>query len=579
MCQNNQLPSNRLAHTSRGRWIVQLVAAVGLSLISGGALSAAVFQYTVPVKTAKGESTAYLWIPPMERQIRGVVMAGMTLMERQFAEDPQIRQACATEQLAIVFLKCGLGAAQLPQVLDDLAVHSGYRELSVAPLLFVGHSAGGPQAKAAAIEMAGRCFGLVLYRGGVPGGIEPTPPGIPVLMMLGQFDEFGGAMRDDAGREAWEGGRDALAAFRTKDERNLGSLVVEPGAGHFAWSHRNAAYLALFIRKAAQARIPNPWPIDAAQPVALRTIDPRRGWLTDLTIKTPGGLAPAPYDQYPGPKTNTAWHFDRELAQATLAYHAGDVPNRAATVRKRSDTEPLADARSSISTAFGKLDQFIQWQDPHWVDAGARFFFSKVDWVGDGQTFEVHPVYAATVPSQRDGKGPRWPQAGKPVGHSDSPILVRAVGGPAVAVGTNRLRLQFDALAPASDGSRVTLLAYSEGDGKYRYTEHIGMLPRGFRGLKSGKPQTISFAPIGNLKANAPPPQLQATSDAGLPVEFYVAYGPAIVTNGRLRIAELPTRAQYPLAVKVVAYQFGRGVEPRVQTAAPVEQIVRIESP
>lgn len=540
---------------------------------------AAVFQYAAPVRTAKGESLAYLWIPPTAQQIRGVVMAGMTLMERQFAEDAQIRQACAAEQLAIVFLKCGLGATDLQHVLNDLAPVSGYRELSVAPLLFVGHSAGGPQAKAAAIRMANRCFGVVLYRGGVPGGTEPVPPGIPVLMMVGQFDQFGGTMRDEVGRETWEGGRDALAAFRAQDERNLGSLVVEPGAGHFAWSHRNAAYLALFIRKAAQARVPKTWPIDAAQPIALRTIDPGSGWLTDLTIKTAGSSAPAPYDQYQGPITNTAWHFDPEMAEASVAYHAGGVPNRAATVRERNDAASLTDARGSANTAFAKQDQFIQWQDPCWVDAGARFFFTKIDWVGDGQTFEVHPVYAATVPGQHDGKGPRWPQAGKPVGHANTPILVRPVGGPVVVAGPNRLRIQFDALAPASEGSRVTFLASSKGDVEYRYTEHIGMLPRGFRGLKNGKPQTISFAPIGNLKAKAPPQTLHATSDAGLPVEFYVAYGPAIVTNGWLRIVELPARAQYPLPVKVVAYQFGRGVEPLVQTAAPVEQVLQIESP
>ena len=105
------------------------------------------------------------------------------------------------------------------------------------------------------------------------------------------------------------------------------------------------------------------------------------------------------------------------------------------------------------------------------------------------------------------------------------------------------------------------------------------MLPRGFRGLKSGKAQTITFAPIENLKADSAPVKLSATSDAGLPVEFYVAHGPAFVTNGSLRVAELPARARFPIPVKVVAYQFGRGVEPLVQTATPVEQTIQIEEP
>ncbi|HUT32561.1 MAG TPA: hypothetical protein VNE39_03690 [Planctomycetota bacterium] len=524
-----------------------------LAIVASLAASAfaAVFQYTVPVATSKGESAAFLWIPPQARQVRGVVMGGMTLMERECAKDPRLRQACAAEQLAIVFLKCGLGSADLQKVLDDLGTASGCRELSVAPLLFVGHSAGGPQAKACAVKMAARCFGLVQYRGGVPGGGEPVPPGVPALMMIGQFDEFGGTMRDEAGRETWEGGRDALAAYRAQAERNLASIVVEPGAGHFAWSDCNAAYLALFLRKAAQARIPD-WPLDAKEPVKCKEIDHRTGWLTDLAIKAKGEFDPAPYGEYRGDRAKAAWHFDKEMAEATIAYHAG---------------------------GFGKQDQFIKWNDPFWVDAGTRFFFTKLKWVGDGQTFEVHPVYADAYPSQHQGRGPRWLDAGKPAGHSAAPILVRQVSGPVVATGPNTLRIQYDALAPATEGSRVTFLAYSTGDRDYRYTEQVGMMPRGFAGLKAGKDQTITFPPLGNLKADGGPVELKATSDSGLPVEYYVACGPAIVVDGKLKVAELPARAAFPIPVKVVAWQFGSGVEPLVKTATPVEQAIQIERP
>ncbi|MCX5682990.1 MAG: hypothetical protein NT049_04820, partial [Planctomycetota bacterium] len=47
--------------------------------------SGAVFQYSAAVTTEKGESEAFLWIPPQAREVRGVVMAGMTLMEREFS--------------------------------------------------------------------------------------------------------------------------------------------------------------------------------------------------------------------------------------------------------------------------------------------------------------------------------------------------------------------------------------------------------------------------------------------------------------------------------------------------------------
>jgi hypothetical protein len=102
------------------------------------------------------------------------------------------------------------------------------------------------------------------------------------------------------------------------------------------------------------------------------------------------------------------------------------------------------------------------------------------------------------------------------------------------------------------------------------------MLPRGFSGFKEGKEQTITFAPVGDLKIGQAPVELKATSDAGLPVEFYVASGPAVIENGKLKIAELPARAKLPVAVRIVACQFGRGVAPLVKTAKPVEQIVQI---
>ena len=507
-----------------------------------------VFQYMIPVATPKAKSSAFLWIPPEAKQVRGILMVGMTLGERELVKDERIRKACADERLAIVFLKTGLGSVDIQKTLDDLAKASGYRELAVAPLFFVGHSAGGPQAKTAAVKMADRCFGVMQYRGGAPSWDPPLPPGIPALMMLGQFDEFGKAMmRDDKGRENWENGRDELAGFRAKDPDNLGSIVIEPGAGHFAWSGRSAAYQALFLRKAAQARIPD-WSMDAKTPVHCKRVDLASGWLTDLTINA-SGHPPARFGAYKGDKARAAWHVDRELAEATLAYHQG----------------------------LGKKDQFIRWTDSYSVEAGARFFFKDVSWVDDGQTFEVHPAYAATYPkTQKDGKGPRWPLAGKPVGHSQTPIKVRMVGGPFVAIGANRFRMRFDALAPATGAGRGTFLAYSEGDAEYRYTEQVGMMPKSFSGLDAGKEQTITFPPIGDLKANAAPVLLKATSDSGLPVEYYVAYGPVIIDNGKLRIAQIPARPTFPIEVKVVAYQFGRGLEPLVKTAQPVERSMRI---
>jgi hypothetical protein len=497
-----------------------------------------VFQYSAPVATGKGQSAAFLWIPPTAQQVRGVILAGMTLMEQPFAKDAVIRQACADQQLAIVFLKCGLGGTDLQKMLDDFARVSGYRELSVAPLMFVGHSAGGPQAQKRAQEMPKRCFGLLQYRGGMPSTNAPIETGIPSLAMVGQFDEFGGTMRREDGNETWQRAQGAVIGFRAANEKNLASVVVEPGAGHFPWSDR----------KAAQARIPDSWPIDATQPVPLKTIDHTTGWLTDLTVT--GKVEMAAFADYKGDKARTSWHFDNEMAEATVAYHNG------------------------IS---GKKDQFVKWNDPCWVDAGSRYFFTSLKWIGDGRTLEVHPVYADQYPGQHNGQGPKWLEAGQPVGHSSAPILVKPASGPIVATGPNTFRIRYDALSPAGEGARATFMAYSVGDAEYRYTERVGMMPRGYSGLTAGKDQVIAFPAIGNLKANSAPLELKATSDAGLPVEYYVAYGPATIADGKLVVREVPARATYPIEVKVVACQFGSGIAPQVKTAKPAQQTLQIE--
>ena len=67
--------------------------------------------------------------------------------------------------------------------------------------------------------------------------------------------------------------------------------------------------------------------------------------------------------------------------------------------------------------------------------------------------------------------------------------------------------------------------------------------------------------------------RLNATSDAGVPVYYYVEEGPAEVTNGNvLAFSPIPPRSKYPVKVTVVAWQYGRTFEPFLQSATPVTQ-------
>jgi hypothetical protein len=527
------------------------ISVLSLTVLAAN-LGAGVFQYaTLVTTTKKQERMAYLWVPPQADQVRGVVMGGMTLMEREMAKNPKIREACASQGLGIIFMKTGLKSVDIQDVLDRMAEVSGYQELSVAPVLFVGHSAGGPQARYCAKMYHERCFGLVQFRGADPGdvdnnGKEGIGPGIPALMMIGNFDEFGKIGRDANGVENWEKDRDKLLKFRAEDEENLGSCVIEPGAGHFAWSKKNADYLSLFIKKAAAAKIPESWPIDANKPAKLLELKATDGYCSDPSIKPLGKHAIAPYSKYKGNPKQALWHLDEEIALATANYHKG----------------------------IELKDQFISWKDDHWVQSGARNFFTDLDWQQDGASFRVHPVYSQTYPVQLKGRGSLWGRAGEPVGNSDVPIQVKAVSGPIVADG-HVIRFQHDELAPATETPRISFMAFSVGNAEYRYTERIGMVSD--TNVESGQPQKIQFAPIGNLSKDNTGVELSATSSAGLPVKFHVAYGPAVIENGKLKVSELPKRAKLPVEVKVVAWQFGRAIEPKVQRAEPVEQVIQIK--
>jgi len=523
-----------------------LAVALALSLATASA-HAQIFQYRFPYMTEGGKPTeAFLWLPADAKAIRGVVIAGMTLAERELVKDPAIRKACAEQSIAVIFLRTGLGTTDPEKLLNELARTTGYKELAAAPMFFIGHSAGGPQAKDRAVRYANRCFGLMQYRGGGPFNGEPVPNGIPTLMMVGQFDEFGGDMRKPDGYESWQRSTDQLTAHRAEDEKRIASAAIEPGAGHFAWSPRNGAYLGLFIKKAAAARIPAEWSPDNGAP-KLIAVAPESGWLSDMSLKT--AATAAPYAAYTGDKSKANWHFDQQFAEATIAYHKG----------------------------LSKKDQFLRWTDSYWVDAGTRYFFNNIKWVGDGQTFEVSPVYADKYPMPEKGGGPRWPDlAGTPVGQSKAPIKLKLVSGPIAVASDRTFRMNFDALSPAGEPSRATFMAYSEGDNEFRHTELVGMLPRGFNGIADGKENKITFDPIDSPKLGGAPVALKAAASSELPVNFYVAYGPAIVENNTLKLAEVPARATFPIEIKVVAYQFGKGTEPKVRTATPVERTVTL---
>ena len=545
--------------------LTPVALAVLAAIVAVPAHAAAIFQYAVPVTTPDGKTlTAYTWIPPASGRIRGVIIGGTLGAESALAQDTAVRAAAAAEKLAIIYVqphmdkifnyKDGKGPATFQKVLDSVAETSGYPEIAVAPFFSIGHSMACHYATAVAAWNPTRCFGVLVFKGAlVLPGYDPQADisGIPILALQGQFEEFGpsptGLLRDYEDREiCWKKNRETYLRLRQANPRMLISLIVEAGATHGTWSARDGEYIALFIRKAAQARIPD-WPADAKGPVKCKDIDVTTGALTSAAITNPRAAKPAAYKDFKGDRSRSApwqvayWHVDLELAQAFDAYHAG---------------------------RFNKRPQFVTFTDPATGKPICRdypYYSFDATFVGP-DTFKVTGGFLNETPDDP------YPEPEGPIGHAEGPVLFRAHGGTAVQVGPDTFRVRMD----DRNGIGAAITAYHPGDATFRFAERPARVTIPKTNTK-GKAQTIAFPAIGNLKASSAPVKLAATSDSGLPVSYFVKSGPAVIEGDTLKLAEIPARAKYPIAITVGAYQWGSAVEPFVQSAEPVPQTVLLE--
>ncbi len=184
----------------------------------------------------------------------------------------------------------------------------------------------------------------------------------------------------------------------------------------------------------------------------------------------------------------------------------------------------------------------------------------------DGLTFKVEGGFLSEIPPELIG-------AGTKLGHAPGPIKFRIITGPAIQTGPETFRIQFDR---GGMGGPIWIQEEHPGDDQYRHAVQPGQMvipPK----LDKGKPQTITFPKIENQKAGVKSIKLEAVSDSGLPVDYYVLAGPAEVEGDTLKLTPIPVRSEYPVKVTIVAYQWGRTIEPLYQSAQPVEQTFTIE--
>lgn len=522
-------------------------------------LAAAEWQWSVEVPPladrAFEKPRAFLWIPPACDRVRGIVFAQHNMEEQAILESPVFRETLADLNFAAIWVAPGLdlffrddqdAGEKFDAMARDLAAVSGYAEISSAPLAVLGHSAAASTPWILAAWRPDRVIAGLSVSGQFPTHHDPKnmphmegrPIGnVPGLVALGEYE--------------WASDGVAKAEkLRAEHPAMPFSYLVCPADGHFIATEEKIRFLALYLEKAARHRLPDP---DGG---ALRTIDPdREGWLT--TSPSGGDPTAMPVSGFTGKKEKCFWWFDEEIARAAVVFQA----------RHRGKAALLG---------FIQEGRVLE-QTPGTHQQVSIDFRPDLD----GVTFRLEGTFIDKVPA---GRPEKW--SGLTAGQSievppdGPPVEIHRITGPIRRIDATTWRLEMDRTSHLRDrrGNEAWLAAVWPGDARWKRAIQQARLniPRSW---KEGEPQTIDFKLPEYARAGTQEIPLSATSSSGLPVRFYVREGPAEISGNRLVLKPIPPRATYPVAITVVAWQFGRGDEPRIRTAEPVLRVIRIEKP
>jgi len=123
--------------------------------------------------------------------------------------------------------------------------------------------------------------------------------------------------------------------------------------------------------------------------------------------------------------------------------------------------------------------------------------------------------------------------------------------------------------------NEIWLVATHPGDDQYRRAVQQSVLHFPLTN-KIGADQHITFPQIPDQRLGTRSIDLNATSDANVPVYYYVREGPAELDGDTLKFTSVPPRAKFPVSVTVVAWQWGRSIDPKLKTATPIERTFHI---
>jgi len=492
-----------------------------------------VFQFTFSstwspwADGAKTSAAAYLWIPEKCKRLRGLLIMGSNVPEHMLVGHRAIREVCAKNDLGIVwstptFLYYKAKnedktiVAFLQQLLDGLARTSGYAEVAIVPWLPMGESGHLLMVDALVEAAPERCIaGIWIKNAHLP----PKNRTVPALVVFGTAQEWGQDKVDIRTRWNTFSAYENVQKQRKQNPDWPLSLLIDGGSGHFDCAEWLVQYFARYIDQVVKARVAKS---------GLRPVDMKKGVVADLPV--PGHE-----------KGKTApWYFDKASARQAQSI---------ARINWKAESQLPAFADSS--------------------GAIAAFDFNGISSITpqmeeDGISFRMQAVMLDKIPGN-------FSNAGEPLATATGNPLIEWLCGPLAPLGDGRFRVALDRTYPHHP---IYLAARQVGTDKIR--EAVQPLAIKLKRNEEGKQQTIRFEKISDVKVGSAPVKLNATSDSGLPVGYFVLAGPAIVEDGTLYFTGIPPRAKYPVEVTVAAWQWGRSAEPKVKTAQIVKQSFQI---
>lgn len=483
------------------------------------------------------KTRAYLWIPERCERIRGLLILGENVTEHGLVGHPAIRATCEASDLGIVWCSprfmsvktldaSAKHAAFLQQLLDGLAKISGYEEVASVPWLPMGESMHLRMVYHLLKAAPQRCIAGICIKNAVSLTLCKNRE-TPLLVAVGTAQEWFQNEKDI--RRTWQdlGFYDTLLRERQKHPSWPMTLLVEGGSGHFDCTEAMALYFADYIRAVARARLPD----EPDKP--LRAIS--------IAAGVEAGL-PLPNAESTESKTGMKpWYPDAALAR---------------------------DARKLAAINWNAASQL-----PAFLDAAGRPVPMRYQGITkpvpmitgeDGITFDIRGGLLPEIPAGFVG-------AGESLSMAPGTPAVEWICGSVAPSGEGRFRIALDRTWP---NGPVCVALRHRGTSEIREVVQPGYLQ--LAPYREGTPQKIHFEPIEDQSADIGTIPLVAKADSGMKVRFFVVAGPAKVEGDALKLTPVPPRTRFPVEITVTAWQWGRGIEPRVQTAEPVTQSFRL---